>query len=244
LSATDALGTTMTKQINRNKFSDKIELAAALASDVAIRLIDAIAKNGTASLAVSGGSTPKLFFTQLSTQDVAWDKVTVILVDERYVAPDDTRSNEKLVRENLLQGKAAAASLFGFWREGLDIDQAETALNQSFKNQISTLDVAILGMGLDGHTASFFPGGNHLELATDPSCSSSIIQMMAEGAGEPRLTLTLPILVRAEYLVLHIEGNDKQDVLNNALIIDPDKAPPIRTVIEELNSPIQLYWAP
>lgn len=233
----------MTSKVIENIFDTKTDLAVQLASDVATRLQDKVTANGGASIAVSGGSTPKVFFEKLSQHDIDWDKVSIIMVDERYVHPGDDRSNEKLIRDNLLKGKAASAKLVSFWQEGQNIDQAEATLDGVLK-AYPDIDITVLGMGLDGHTASFFPGGNNLEAATKTSCERAIIQMEAEGAGEPRLTLTLPIIVNSSYLVLHIEGDGKRDVLDQALNTELAEAPPIRTVIEALNSPINLYWAP
>lgn len=234
---------TMTIKVAPHIFDGKAELAAGLADDVAKRLQSKIDANGSASIAVSGGSTPKVFFQHLSQHAIDWEKVTVIMVDERYVHPTDDRSNEKLIRENLLQGDAAKATLISFWQEGQDITQAEATLDGVLK-AAPHIDITVLGMGMDGHTASFFPGGNNLETATMMSCERSIIQMEAEGAGEPRLTLTLPVIVNSSYLVLHIEGDGKRSVLDEALNAELADAPPIRTVIEALNGSINLYWAP
>lgn len=116
---------TMTSKVVPHIFDGKDELASGLADDVAKRLQSKIDANGAASIAVSGGSTPKAFFQQLSQKEIDWEKVTVIMVDERYVHPGDDRSNEKLIRENLLQGDAAKATLISFWQEGQDITQAD-----------------------------------------------------------------------------------------------------------------------
>lgn len=233
----------MTRKTADNTFANGQDLAVQLAGDVATRLKKAIADNGRATLAVSGGSTPKLFFGELSKSDIAWENVTIILVDERFVAPDSSRSNERLVRDNLMVGSAAKANLIGFWSEGKDIDQAEQIAADKIAASSLPINVAILGMGLDGHTASFFPGGSNLKDAMDRNNPNNVIQMEAEGAGEPRLTLTLPLIVKSDYVVLHIEGQAKHDVLKEALSDNTSNAP-IRTVIDELNSPINLYWAP
>ncbi|MDZ7602034.1 MAG: 6-phosphogluconolactonase, partial [Hoeflea sp.] len=90
-------------------FDSGAELAAALARRIAGTLTLAIAARGLATLAVSGGSTPKVFFAALSKEDIDWDKVTVTLVDERMAPPGDDRSNQRLVSLNLLQNHATAA---------------------------------------------------------------------------------------------------------------------------------------
>lgn len=211
-------------------FEAREALAENLARDVAEELWRAIEAKGKATLAVSGGSTPKLFFDKLSQADLPWHRVTVTLVDERQVPESSERSNAKLVREHLLKNKAAAASfvpLFG---------NADAAKTQPF-------DVAILGMGSDGHTASFFPGGDHLAEALDPDSGKSLIEMSAPGSGEPRLTFTLPVLESAGRLKLHIEGADKKQVLEKALGHGPAEDMPVRAVLRSA-TPLTLYWCP
>ena len=90
-------------------FDSATELASALATEVASRLSAATQERGTASIAVSGGSTPKLFFQALSKHDLDWPNISVTLVDERFVPPESDRSNHRLVADNLLQDKAKAA---------------------------------------------------------------------------------------------------------------------------------------
>ncbi len=161
-------------------FEAREALAETLARDVADELMRAVDAKGKATLAVSGGTTPKLFFEKLSQADIAWSRVTVTLVDERKVPESSERSNARLVRQHLLQNKAAAARfvpLFG------NADAAKTPF-----------DVAVLGMGSDGHTASFFPGGDRLAEAIDSDTPKRLIEINAPGAGEPRLTFTLPVL--------------------------------------------------
>ena len=91
-----------------NEYADGAALAAALAGKVSGLLAQAVSRRGVALLAVSGGTTPAQFFAALSEADIAWDKVTVTLVDERFVPPSSPRSNAVLVSAKLLQGRAAA----------------------------------------------------------------------------------------------------------------------------------------
>jgi 6-phosphogluconolactonase len=104
--------------------------------------------------------------------------------------------------------------------------------------------VVILGMGGDGHTASFFPGGNNLAVALDPKTPRGVITMDAEGAGEPRLTFTFSSLQDAALLVLHIEGESKKDVLAKAEGGGDEADMPIRAILRRAASPLDIYWAP
>ena len=157
-------------------FESRGSLASALASDVANALAGAIGRNGTAVLAVSGGKTPQLFFDTLSHLDIKWNRVTITLVDERDVPETDDRSNAAFVRRHLLNNRATKASFVPLH------DNPAAA-------EIESFDAVVLGMGLDGHTASFFPSGDNLAVALDPNTDERIVSMHAPGATEPRLDL-------------------------------------------------------
>ena len=230
--------------IERHDYPDRESLAEGLASGIAAVLAGGIAMNGRATLAVSGGSTPKLFFRRLSQAAIDWKSVTVILVDERIVAPDHERSNARLVRENLLQGAAAAARFEPFVTDAPTPEECAEASTRLIDAPDNRLDAAILGMGTDGHTASFFPGGNRLLKALDLETRENVIAMEAPGAGEPRLTLTLPFLLDARFLALHIEGREKADVLEAALAGRDPLEMPVRAVLGQAILPLHVFWAP
>lgn len=232
--------------LNRQNFDTKEQLALSLADETCNALCSGIEENGRASLAVSGGSTPALFFAKLSEREIDWSKVTVTLVDERWVDEADSRSNARLVKEKLLNGLAGAATFVPLFTGDETPEEGTLALEDRLAASVSfPLDAVILGMGTDGHTASFFPGGDQLDVALDGNGSSTVVAMRADGAGEPRITFTLPVLLAANHLVLHIEGNDKQDVLAKALEEGPVEDMPIRAVLKGLRTkPTHIVWAP
>ncbi|SMC84654.1 6-phosphogluconolactonase [Rhizobium sp. RU36D] len=225
-------------------FDDRKLLAESLADAVAATLAAAIDARGQAVLAVSGGSTPKAFFQALSTRALDWEKVAITLVDERFVPADNPRSNHLLVAENLLKNAAAAAEFVPLYHQAETAEEAGRLATEETAELGSPFDVVILGMGNDGHTASFFPGGDNLERALDLGLPPEVIAMEAEGAGEPRLTFTLSALDDAELLVLHIEGAEKKAVLDKALGDGADAEMPIRAVLRHASSPVSIYWAP
>ncbi len=227
-----------------HEYVSREALAEALAISVSGVLAGGISTRGSAVLVVSGGSTPKLFFDHLSRCDIEWDKVTVVLVDERIVPADHDRANAKLVAENLLVNKAAKARFEPYAVDGGSPEQCAERSAILLDQSIRHIDALILGMGTDGHTASFFPAGDNLEGALDLESAASVIAMRAEGAGEPRLTLTLPIVLGAHFLALHIEGIEKQSVLKDALAGSDVNQMPVRAVFENTTMPIQIFWAP
>lgn len=231
--------------VERNVFSTRKKLAAALADAVAADLEAGIAERDTACLAVSGGSTPALFFETLAARDdVDWSRVVVTLVDERWVPETSRRSNAALVRKTLLQGPAQAALFVPLYTGGDAPDAASiAAANAAIKDDISfPFDAVVLGMGNDGHTASFFPGGDTLAEALGGE--GPVVSMRAPGAGEPRATFTLPALLATRGLYLHIEGEEKAMVLEQALSTGAVEDMPVRAVLSQDQRPVSLYWCP
>jgi len=225
-----------------HEFASREELAGALAGQVAEVLRKALADRGTALLAVSGGNTPGMFFRELSQQELDWDSVTVTLVDERFVPEDTSRSNARLVRENLLQDKAAAARFAGLFSDANTVENAADRAGERLSRLPLPLDAVILGMGTDGHTASFFPDAGNLGLLFDPSAEALVAPVHAASGGEPRLTLTLARIVEAGFVALHIEGAEKRRVLEGAL--EAEARLPVRVVLDRALQPVQVFWAP
>lgn len=229
---------------NSETATDKETLAEELAAQIAAVLDKALQANGKALLAVSGGSTPKLFFQKLSEKDIDWAGVTVTLVDERWVDETSDRSNAALVKANLLTGKAASAKFFPLYTG----DETPMAGLKTLEEKFAALNVpmtaAILGMGSDGHTASFFPEGDKLAEALDPGNENTFIEMHAPGAGEPRITFTLSALLESDFLALHIEGEEKQQVLAVALTQGPVEDMPVRAVLHQSAKELTIFWCP
>ncbi len=227
-----------------HSYKNREQLAEALAAGVAAMLAGGIATRGSARLAVSGGSTPALFFEHLSNADLDWEKVTVTLVDERFVGEDHARSNAGLVRRTLLKNRAASARFLPLVDgEASDLEECESAADHAIA-MLGRLDAAVLGMGNDGHTASFFPGGDRLAEALDRDSRHHVVTMHAAGAGEPRLTLTLRYLLESHFLALHIEGAEKFATLQTARLPGAEAEMPVRAVLGSAGDRLHIFWAP
>jgi len=196
-------------------------LASGLAADVAARLRDAVAQRGHALLAVSGGRSPIAFLQALSREPLAWAEVTVILVDERCVPQSHPDSNAALVRQHLLQGPATAACFVPFFQappvatDGAALDALQQQAEARLLRLSWPLDVAVLGMGLDGHTASLFAGAPGLDQALSTPAHCAWVRPVADAP--PRLTLSLATLLQARHLALQISGAAKLAVYARAL---------------------------
>ncbi|XOF35156.1 MAG: 6-phosphogluconolactonase [Candidatus Electrothrix sp. YB6] len=224
-------------------FPDRGKLIAALSDRIGTALSRSISKQGRASLAVSGGSTPKPLFRQLSGLDLLWQQVVVTLVDERWVDPGGSDSNEQLVRQHLLQNRAAAAGFIGLKNAAPSADQGEAECERHLQEVPRPFTILILGMGNDGHTASLFPGADRLAAATDMDSGRICMAVTPKTAPHARMTLTLPAILDAEEILLHITGPDKKAVLDKALTDGPPEVMPIRYVLRQQTTPVTVYWA-
>lgn len=195
-----------------------IDLADILASE----LKNALLTHETATLAVPGGTTPGPIFDSLCGVDLGWDRVRVMLTDERWVAETSERSNTRLLRERLLVEKAAAASYVPLYAEAETPEEKLPALSANIAPMLP-ISVMLLGMGVDMHTASIFPGADQLDLALNGK--DVLVAMRAPGAPEPRITLSAGVLRGAMSRHIVIIGDEKRSALEKARHLTPVEAP-------------------
>lgn len=215
-------------------------LAHALAVRVADALRQSIASRGQATLVVSGGRSPVPFFEALAQQALPWAQVLVSLADERWVPVNHAGSNEALVRRHLLRGPAAEARFLSLYQVAGNLEQA-AELADAAVAELAPIDVLVLGMGDDGHTASLFPHSPNLHQALQPDCARRVLPMLAPSEPAQRLTLTLPMLASARLPLLAIQGQAKLNVLTTALMPGDIAQLPIRAFF---NSPLEIHWCP
>ena len=231
--------------VTTHSFTECPAQAVALAERVAERLQQSLARRGRAVLAVSGGTTPKSFFEQLSRQPLDWARVQVTLVDERWVPESDERSNARLVHAHLLQHAAAGAQFTPLYTGAASPEAGAAEAEARIGALALPFDVVVLGMGDDGHTASFFPDGDHLAAALDLQTTARVLPMRAPAAGEPRITLTLATLLDTGALYLLVRGEKKRDLLADARLgLGAARDYPVRAVLTQQRVPVAVYWCP
>jgi 6-phosphogluconolactonase len=218
-------------------FAASGELDRALAEHLGKRLQTDIQRHGHASLAVSGGSTPTGMFRKLSTCELDWSQVWLTLVDERRVATDSPASNERMLRENLLQNRAAAARFVSLADNGAD---GVAALGRALDAIPRPFSAVVLGMGGDGHTASWFPGAVNLPALLDPANPADVAETMPVTAPHERLTLTLAAVLRSREILIHITGEAKKTLLENARA----EQHPVAAILQQTVTPASIWWAP
>ena len=196
------------------EFDSKAALEHALVAAMASALNTAIEEKGSATLLLSGGSTPSGVYALLSEQDLPWDKVTVGLVDERFVGPTSPYSNFKLIGETLLQNQAKATTLLTMVLDETDYMENLQKVAATYRIFTDT-DVCLLGMGPDGHTASIFPNdaaSSNANIAIDGILSNT----NAPVTPTQRITCNGPLLRRSKHLFLMITGAQKKEILTQS----------------------------
>ena len=234
--------------IRHRFFESKEQLNHSLFENTKYQLEKAVQHNGRASLMVSGGSTPKSLYQALSSTELAWNRITIGMVDERWVDQNSSASNEKFIRINLLNDKAAQSRFIKMKTAQQNAMQAEESVDQSYKDMNSPFDLTVLGMGNDGHTASLFPYADGIEeaLNNEDRLCRAIFAKRSEVTGEftERMTLTASAINRSRLIKLLITGKDKLETYNRALAGDDVMEMPIRAILNQKQTPVVVYWAP
>jgi len=224
--------------IEERKFPSRAAAVYALADDLASTLREAITTRGRGLLAVSGGSTPHQVFARLHQLKVAWEYVTLTLTDERWVPRSHPESNEKLVRTHLLKGTALNAKfipLFG----GEDSPQVGHSACEGRLNSLPLpFDAVYLGMGVDGHFASLFPGDSAIEV--NGCCCVAIPATETRLA---RMSLTASVILDAKKIFLLFCGSDKYATYLEAKKEGPLKELPLRFLFSQAQTPVHVLWA-
>lgn len=223
--------------MNLIEYPDRDMLMLALADRIASQLRRALEVHDRVTLCVPGGTTPGPVFDVLSELELDWGRVNVLLNDERWVDETSPRSNTALLRRHLLRRRAAAAQLVPLYLPGPRPEDRMEEITKGIQ-VVLPLTVLLLGMGEDMHTASLFPGADRLEEALSEA-APPVMALRAEAAGEPRITLTAPVLREAMHCHLLITGAQKRSALERAGTLPEIKAP-VRTVLAHAT----IHWAP
>ncbi|WP_066517042.1 6-phosphogluconolactonase [Sphingobium cloacae] len=220
-------------------FADGAQAAGDLARRIGDVLGEAIVARGVASIALSGGRSPRAVLEALAGLPLDWSKVVVTLVDERWVAPDQADSNEKLVREALLTGEAAKARFVGMKNDAADAYAGVEACEAALAALPWPLDIVLLGMGEDGHTASLFPEAR--ELAEGLSTQARVLAVTPPAAPHQRMTLSASAILDSRHIFLQIGGAAKRTVYERALAGGAAEDLPVRVALCQDKVPVEVW---
>ena len=228
--------------ISFKAYESRSRASSAAAELLSSLLRGALANNlkTQASLVVSGGSTPGPCFDQLSTEALDWSRVTILPSDERWISGDHPDSNERLIRDRLLKGRASRAGILPFHRDGIEAGQAPASIEQDLQGLAQPFSVSLLGMGEDGHFASLFPDFPGLPEALDPHGKARCITVQTAGSPYLRISLTLSALLNSEAIVLLIFGEKKRAVFEAA--VKGGSGYPVESLLKHANTPLTVIW--
>lgn len=226
--------------IELHTFDEPSEQSDALAQAVGDTLTAALAAGGPsatrATLAVSGGTSPKPFLQTLSKSALDWAHIDVTLVDDRWVPETDSASNAQLARQTLLQNAAAGAYFLPLVDTSHSLESHIAELNADPQRRVP--DVAVLGMGEDGHTASIFADAPEWDFAI--STADRFVSTHPASAPHARVSLSMSALKQTRQLYLFIGGQKKLDVLTAALAAPQKNA--ISTLANAQGVRLDVYW--
>lgn len=224
-------------------------LAERLADDIAEQISVSIAQRGRAVVALSGGSTPKPMFQSLCQRAIDWSSVIVTLVDERWVPTTNSLSNGAFLQSHLLSALPSTKFVPLYAAAKSAEDSLPAVLSTYAQATSSTMslpaafDVVILGMGEDGHTASFFPDASNIDAMLDPQQPLPLLSCESPSTQVPRITWSLPRLLDTAFLALHFTGSKKKAVYQQALENKPTSALPIGSILHQSKTPLSVYYA-
>lgn len=230
-------------------FEQRHHLFNTLVAECQDVLAEAISKHGSASLLVSGGTTPGPLYEALSKTDLNWKKIKVALVDERWVDTNNSASNEALIRRTLLTNNAKVAEFIGMKTSASTAAKAQSEVEQRYAALPQPFSLAIVGMGPDGHTASWFPKAQGLKEALQPDNPKLITAINAQpsevtGTNTERMSLTLSALMKCERVIVLFTGEDRLEVFNVAQRTGYNEDLPISALVHQEQVPVELYWVP
>lgn len=229
-------------EINEYRFDSRDKLFGQLLPDVMAALSSALKKKSRAAMLLSGGTSPGALYKMMSQQTLDWANVWFGLSDERWLESNHPDSNEKLVRQTLLTHHAALANFVGLKSAVDDIDIGWEASNQRIQALPRPFDITLLGMGLDGHTASLFPDSPDTPEAMADS-NRMLCHPIRRGEGETaRMTMTLQALLQSREIKLLIFGAEKWQVYEQARARKSIQQP-VSHILNQTQCPVSVYWA-
>lgn len=235
----------MSDEVEWWEYDDAAEMAVAVAGDIGFIIESAIDARGAAVIALAGGKTPIPIYEKLASAKLDWKRVTIVPGDERIVPLGDPLSNVTALAKFFLPKGARVMPIVP--NAIADYKAAGRSADALMQDLHWPLDLCLLGVGADGHTASIFPGPDFDEALAGPKERRALGVMpdpMPADAAVPRVTLSLAAITSARALILAVQGKDKRTVIETALKQGPSSKYPIGRVLAGTELPVDIHWAP
>ena len=202
-------------------------------------LESALQHKSRTTFGVCGGRSAEALFPLLAASSLPWTSIDVVLVDERWVSTQSVESNEKLVRDNLLQGHATAATLVGLKTHHDRAVDALDAVEQRLDKVELPIDVLLISMGDDGHIASLFPSG-----VENGQNHRRVVATTSPLPPHERISLSPWVLRNSQRIILPVFGEGKQALFNKAIQEGPTTEYPVRHVLTQTDARCEVFLAP
>ncbi len=225
-------------------YDDAEEMAAAVSGDIAFVIESAIDARGACVIALSGGKTPIPIYAKLAEAKLDWKRVTIIPTDERIVPLGDPLSNVTMIAKTFLPKGARVMPIVS--DKAADYKAAGRSADALMQDLHWPLDLCLLGVGADGHTASIFPGADFDEAISGPNERRALGVMpdpMPAEAPVPRITLSRAAIVSAKALMIAVTGDAKRKVIEDAIKQGPSSKYPIGRVLADAELPVDIHWS-
>jgi 6-phosphogluconolactonase len=220
------------------------EMAGAVAGDIGFIVESAIDARNSALLAFPGGSTPKPIYEKLAEASLPWKRITIIPGDERLVPMDSELSNVRAIAQTFLPLGARVVPITG---DIADYKLAGNSADARLQDLPWPPDLVWLGMGNDGHTASIFNGPDLDDALNAPKARRAVGVMpdpLPKEAPVPRVTLTRAAILSARTILITIRGDEKRELLEQAIEAGHSSKLPIGRILAEAEQPIDIHWCP
>jgi 6-phosphogluconolactonase len=229
-----------------HEFSDREQFNKAIVQRLADTLQSASLTQKQILFGVSGGSTPMPVYEALAQKELAWNRIKILLVDERWVPITHSDSNEKNIRHAFSANTLAEKNIIGLWSDKPELQTAANVADQKLAFLNDVLDVVVLGMGEDGHFASLFPTADNFDAAISKKGSRFILAIspMPDHAPHQRLSMSLAYIQRAKRIILAITGEKKRLVLQQAIAEGDLNKLPIAALFKANSPAVEIYWSP
>jgi 6-phosphogluconolactonase len=217
--------------------------AASAADAAAEAIVEGLAREGPKRFIATGGKSVGQLYDKLASAELDWARLTVSLTDDRFVAASSADSNERLVRDRLLEGQACVARFVPLKGSGASPSDDAAAAEPKIR-ALLPFDVVLLGVGEDGHFASLFPRAPELDEALDPAGERLVIGVERAGLPPyvPRISLTLAAILQSRLIVVFAAGEAKRALLQR-IADDPAFAPPVSDVLRQSSVPVRVIWS-
>jgi 6-phosphogluconolactonase len=226
------------------EYDDAAEMTEAVAGDIQFVIESALDARGAAVIALSGGKTPIPIYDKLAKAKLDWKRVTIVPADERIVPLGDPLSNVTMIGKAFIPKGARVIPVVPQATD--DYKAAGRSADALMQDLHWPLDLVLLGVGGDGHTASIFPGPDYDEALNGPRERRALGVMpdpLPPEAPVARVTLSRQAIISAKAVMIAVTGDGKRKVIEDAIREGAGSPYPIGRVLADAELPVDIHWA-